>query len=149
MAERPRPISRIIALQQQDDVFKHGLVRIPLLLAPLRRVSAQGDMIFAGFIEDKRIEFACIGKTRQETDPLMAALDNLVKSENATARSRGLPAPHPINLRLQVRADGSWRTRLTETETEGLKKMYQFVAARWTFKDANGRPRTDGALPKT
>ena len=144
MPDRRTADTDVTSTSEDWGIFKNATVSVRLEVTPLRRETSRGDLLCAGYSDDARIEVVFPGRRRSAASQMETALDQLMRKENAAAQSRGAPAPHVVDLRMPLKAEGTWRTRLMETDDEDLERIYQFLAARWSFHDQNGQEKTFG-----
>lgn len=128
-------------------IFKSAPVSVVLHLTPLRRVTDIGDLLCIGFFKEKQIEVIFPGRRRVAAKRLEVELDLFLERENEAAVSIRAPMPHPATTRYPLHAEGTWRTRVSETGDDEWEKMYQFIAAKWVIRDQNGHEKTYGDQP--
>lgn len=142
-----RSVESFTHLREDRGIFKTGVVWVRLELTPLRRTTSRGDVAFIAFVENTQVEAIIPGRRVALTGPLFDAIGLYVSRANAEARRNGGPLPAPLTMRYPVDANGTWRTRLFETE-DSVERRYQFLAAQWTFRNAKGVEVTYGTAPE-
>ncbi len=147
MPERRQEASDLSQIDEDWGIFKSSIVTVKMALTPLRRETGRGDLLCIGYLDDTRVEVVFPGRRRQAASTLEVELDHFLRAHNSAAQSKGQPLPHAANLRFPLRAEGTWRTRLSETEDDEFERVYQFMAARWTFRDQFGQDQSDGGPP--
>lgn len=147
MADQRQETFDLSAEEEDWGIFKSSVVTVKMALTPLRRETNRGDLLCIGFLEDKRIEVLFPGRRRSAASALEAELDHFLRAQNSAAQSKCQPLPHAANLRFPLRAEGTWRTRLSEIEDDEFERVYQFMAARWTYRDQFGNDHSDGGAP--
>lgn len=147
MAEQRQEYSDVSPEEEDWGIFKSSVVTVKMALTPLRRETNRGDLLCIGYLEDKRIEVVFPGRRRSAACSLEGELDHFLRAQNSAAQSKGQPLPHAANLRFPLRAEGTWRTRLSEIEDDEFERVYQFLAARWTYSDQFGVDHSDGGSP--
>ena len=147
MSDRRDDPEDITPKSEDWGIFKDSNVTVQLEVTPLRRETSRGDLLCAGYLDDARIEVVFPGRRREAAKTVEAELDRVFRAEKAAAQSRGLPMPHAINLRLPLAVEGTWRTRMVEAEEEEWERVYQFMVARWTFRDQHGQEISFGEPP--
>ena len=147
MPDRRQTSGDVCPKSEDWGIFKNSVVSIRLALSPLRRETSRGDLLCVGFLDDARVEVVFPGRRRKEASTLEDELDQFARKETAAAQSRGFAVPHAIRLRFPLYAEGIWRTRLDEADDDELERVYQFMAARWTFQTAEGAEMSSGEPP--
>lgn len=143
-----RPTDTDLSPEEEDwGTFKSSVVTVKMALTPLRRETNRGDLLCIGYLDEKRIEVLFPGRRRSAACSLERELDHFLRAQNTAAQSKGQPLPHAANLRFPLRAEGTWRTRLSETDDDEFERVYQFLAARWTYRDQFGNDHSDGGAP--
>ncbi len=147
MSDRRSPPEDVSPLTEDWGIFKNAVVTVQLSLTPLRKETSRGDLLFIADLDGARVEVVFPGRRRKDAVALEAELDHFQRQEARIARSKGAPPPHSANLRFPLRADGTWRTRLVETDQDEWQRVYQFLAASWSYNDQYGEEAVFGDLP--
>lgn len=147
MPEERRPIEDVTPSTEDWGIFKDSVVSVPFHLTPLRRETSRGDLMCIGFLDDTRIEVIFPGRRRRAATVLEKDLDNFLRETGRAATSKGQTAPHAVKLRFPIHAEGIWRVRLSEAEEDEFARVYQFVAARWSYVNHLGETKEMGESP--
>ena len=147
MPDERQPIEDVTPSTEDWGIFKDSVVTVPFHLTPLRRETSRGDLMCIGFLEDTRIEVIFPGRRRRSAAALEKELDIFLQEERKAALSRGQAAPHAVTLRFPLYAEGIWRVRLNEDEEDEFARVYQFVAARWSYYNHLGEDQNMGESP--
>ena len=147
MPDRRQANEDVTPKSEDWGIFKNSTVSVRLALTPLRRETSRGDLLVAGYLDDSRVEVVFPGRRRDAAQALEEALDKFARKETTAAQSRGTSLPHATHLRFPLHAEGIWRTRIDEVEEDDLERIYQFMAARWTFHTENGEEKSFGEPP--
>lgn len=147
MSDRREDPKDVTPRTEDFGIFKNSIVSVQVDVTPLRRNTSRGDLLCAGYVDDARIEVVFPGRRREAAKAIEGELDRILRAENSAAQSRGLPMPHAINLRLPLKAEGTWRIRMVEADEEEWERVYQFMAARWTYCDQHGQEHSFGEPP--
>ena len=143
----PERQTRLDPREEDYAIFKGSIAKVDLDLTPLKRETRRGDLMCIAYIEDTRIEVVFPGRRRHAARGLEKALDVFVRNSASEALAKGYPAPHAAHLRFPMKAEGIWRVRLKEAGDDEVEKIYQFLAAYWTFRDPSGQQQSFGESP--
>ena len=147
MSDRRRDPEDICPKTEDWGIFKNMTVLVRLDLTPLRRETSRGDLLCIGYLDDSRVEVVFPGRRRDAAAILETELDHFLRSENTAAQLRGAPIRHAAKLRFPLMAEGTWRTRLGDTDEDEVERIYQFMVASWTLLDHTGREQSFGEAP--
>ena len=147
MPEQRTPIEDVTPTNEDWGIFKGSIVTVQLHLTPLRRSTTRNDLLCVGFLGGTRVEVVFPGRRRKDAVALEADLDAYLRAKSRAARAKGLQAPHVISIRFPLSAEGVWRVRLDEAGDDDVERVYQFMAARWTWLDPEGGQKSSGETP--
>ncbi len=147
MTDRRLEYTDATPMSEDWRIFKNAIVSVKLHLTPLKRETSRGDLLYVGYQDDTRIEVVFAGRRREMAQALELELGHFLKAENAAALSKGRALPHAATLRFPLHVEGAWRTRLAEVGDDEWERIYQFMAARWSFNDHRGVDQVSGDAP--
>ncbi len=134
--ERRSLASKSSPLEDDRGIFKTGVVDVRVDLSPSRRRSSRGDLVFVGFFETAEVEVVFPGRRRTETGPLEEELWRVARRARTSSAAR-----------MPFEARGVWRTRVIESDAVEVTRIYQFLVAQWTIRNADGLSTTYGEPP--
>ena len=123
-------------MKEDSGIFKTGVVDVRMDLSPSRRRSSRGDLICIGFFEAAEVEVVFPGRRREETGPLEGELWRITRQARTASEAR-----------LPFEARGVWRTRVVDSDAVEVKRIYQFLVAQWSIRNADGLLTTYGEPP--
>ncbi len=147
MPDQRLPLEDVSPSSEDWGIFKDSVVNVQIHLTPLRRETSRGDLMSVGFLDETRIEVIFPGRRRRAAVAFEKELDVFMRNETSAALSKGLVKPHAVTLRFPIFAEGIWRVRLNEADEDEFERVYQFVAARWTFRNHKGQDQELGESP--
>ncbi len=111
--------------------------------------SSRNDIIIKGLVQNGvEVDVIFAGRRKKQADELVRLLRH--RWDEATdVVHRGMKHPKREDVRIPVRIQGSWRTRIVEDDEEWYSREYQLLVARWAFMSEGGEFQSFGEPPFT
>ena len=142
-----------VAPEHEDSGLFHAPpIQETLLATPVYSRNQRRDIIILALIEHsgrppREVELLFAGRRKGAAGPLKARLDTLLHRARTKADRAGQPLPPATEVRLPIKALGSWRARTDDSQDDWREVRYQFAVAKWTMASEDADPPLFGEWP--
>ena len=128
-----------MALEEDEGLFRNGVVQTRIALTPRAGENKRQDWFVAGVLPyGAEVQVVFAGRRAAAAKRLRHTLTLAWRTALADAKRKGEAAPDPSTVHLPISVEGGWRAVFSRDEDGCETRKYQFIAARWTYLDAQG-----------
>lgn len=148
MANTRSPSSHVPSVTEDAELFKRELRLIPVELLPVFDQNSHGDLVVKGIVQpESEVEVLFAGRRAWDARALTERLYKMRMQSTRSALTSNGQVTQVRSMRLQAQVEGCWRVRLEPDASGWEVKIYQLIAAQWSFTDDFGNFVRHGRPP--